>query len=57
MSVSDMLGRVIEKLESKEYNPGELILPIGSPKTLAGGMYLVNIEIDGQQVSKKVIVE
>jgi hypothetical protein len=57
VNVTDMLGRVIEKLETKEYKTGELILPVGNYKALDAGMYLVNIQIDGQLLSRKVIVE
>jgi hypothetical protein len=57
VQVADMLGRVIETMDAKTYQAGESILTLGTNNSYQTGVYFVNITIDGQQVSKKVIVE
>jgi hypothetical protein len=55
--VTDMLGRTIETIASKSYQSGETTLTIGADNAYQAGVYMVNIAIDGQHISKKVVVQ
>jgi hypothetical protein len=57
VNVTDMLGRTVETIASKSYQSGETTLTIGSGNTYQAGIYLVNINIDGQRVSKKIVIQ
>jgi len=57
VQVTDLLGRTVETIDSKQYQAGETILALGVNKAYQSGVYLVNINIDGQHISKKVIVQ
>ncbi|MHB8260768.1 MAG: T9SS type A sorting domain-containing protein [Bacteroidia bacterium] len=52
-----MLGRIVETIPTQQYSSGESIITIGNKTTYQAGVYLVNIDIDGQRISKKVIVQ
>ena len=54
--VVDMLGRTVETIPAKQYASGETVLTIGN-KTYQAGVYFVNINVNGQQISKKIIME
>lgn len=57
VNVTDMIGRTVETIASKSYQSGETTLTIGNDHTYQAGVYLVNINIDGQHISKKVIMQ
>ncbi|HKC69962.1 MAG TPA: T9SS type A sorting domain-containing protein, partial [Bacteroidia bacterium] len=57
VEVTDMLGRVIENMDAKTYQTGETIITLGAKNKYQTGIYFVNITVDGQKISKKVIVE
>ncbi|HTA62314.1 MAG TPA: C10 family peptidase [Bacteroidia bacterium] len=57
LQVNDMLGRVIETMDAKTYQAGETTITLGSKTAYQTGVYFVNITVDGQKISKKVIVE
>ena len=57
VTVTDMLGRTVETIPSKFYQSGETTLIIGANNTYQSGVYLVNITINGQHISKKVIIQ
>ena len=57
VQVVDVLGRNIENIPSKSYEAGETVLSIGSAKPYPAGIYFVNIDIDNQRVSKKIIIQ
>ncbi len=57
INVTDMLGRVIETNPAKLYTAGETTLAFGNSKSYQSGIYFVNLIIDGQLISKKVIVQ
>ncbi len=54
--VTDMLGRTIETIDAKTYQAGEASLLIGAKNNYQAGVYLVNINIDGQIITKKVLI-
>ncbi len=56
VNITDMLGRVVEVVNTKLYHVGETSLTIGANNAYQAGIYLVNIDIDGQRISKKVLV-
>ncbi len=57
VNVVDMLGRTVETIPTAQYASGETVLTIGNKTTYQAGVYFVNININGQQVSKKIIME
>ena len=57
VNVVDMLGRVVETNPSQYYQSGQTLITIGNKATYQSGVYFVNIDIDGQRVSKKVIIQ
>ena len=57
IDVRDVLGRIIETIPAKQYTSGEAKIIIGEKVTYQPGVYLVNINVDGQIVSKKIIIE
>ena len=56
VNVVDMLGRTVETIPAAQYASGETVLTIGN-ETYQAGVYFVNININGQQISKKIIME
>ncbi len=57
ITVSDMLGRMVETIAPKSYQSGKTTLTIGSDNVYQSGVYMVNITVDGQRISKKVIIQ
>ena len=57
VNVVDMLGRVVETIPAQQHTSGETVLTIGNKASYQAGVYFVNIVIDGEQISKKVIME
>jgi PKD repeat protein len=57
VNIEDMLGRSIETIPSKQYASGETIIAIGSKASYQTGVYFVNINVDGQHISRKVIIQ
>jgi hypothetical protein len=57
IQVTDMLGRTVETIDSKMYQAGETTLIIGADKAYEPGVYLVNINMDEQHISKKLLVQ
>ena len=55
--VTDMLGRTVETIPSTSYQTGETTLVVGANNAYQAGVYLVNINIDGQHIAKKVIIQ
>ena len=52
-----MIGRTVETIASKSYSSGETTLTIGSDNSYQAGIYLVNINIDGQHITKKIVIQ
>ncbi len=57
VNVTDVLGRSIESIPSKAYATGELSLSIGKEKVYQPGVYFVNMDVDGKQITRKVIIQ
>ena len=57
VSVVDMLGRIIETNPAQYYPSGETMVTIGNKVTYQPGVYFVNIDVDGQHISKKIIIK
>jgi len=57
VSVTDLLGRTIESIAAKQYAAGDAKLNIAEKAAYQAGVYLVNINIDGNIISKKIIIE
>jgi len=56
LNVTDMLGRTVESIDAKAYQIGETNLTIGAKNNYQAGVYLVNINVDGQIITKKVLI-
>jgi len=57
VNIVDMLGRVVETNPSQYYQSGQTLITIGNKATYQSGIYFVNIDIDGQHISKKIIIQ
>lgn len=55
--VTDITGRIVESEKSMNANPGEHILTVNENNSLKSGVYLVHFELNGQKMSRKLIVE
>ncbi len=55
--VTDVLGRTIETIPAKEYGTGATTLAVAQKKVYQPGVYFVNMDVDGKQVTKKIIVQ
>ncbi len=57
LNVVDMLGRVVETVPAQQYASGETVVTIGNKAAYQAGVYFVNINVDGEQISKKIVIE
>lgn len=57
INVIDVMGRVLEETVKTADNDGHISYTINQGGNLAAGVYFVNIDIDNQRVSKKVIIQ
>lgn len=56
-SLSDVTGRLVETEKKLNSSPGAHSLIINENASLQSGIYLVNFELNGQKMSRKLIVE
>lgn len=56
VNVVDMLGRVVESIPTQQYAAGNNTLTIGQ-QTYQAGIYFVNINVNGQLISKKIVMQ
>ena len=57
IQVVDMLGRLVEKVPAQIYTEGESNITIGNKSIYQSGVYFVQVNVDGQSVSKKIIMQ
>ena len=57
IKVVDIMGRVFEENTVISDNEGRVSHTINQNGTLASGVYIVNIEVNNQRISKKLIIE
>ena len=57
INVIDVMGRVLEESVKTAGSDGHISYTINQRGNLAAGVYFVNIDIDNQRISKKVIIE
>lgn len=57
ITVKDMLGRDVLKVADKTYDAGEQNININAASQLQSGIYLVNMNINGAVISRKLIVK
>lgn len=57
ISVTDVLGRVVETIAPQFYPAGELNMVLGAKKPYLPGAYFISIEADGEKISKKVMIQ
>lgn len=57
ISVIDLLGKVLEENQNIDATSNKVTYTINKNEQLAKGIYIVNIEVNGQRLSKKLIIE
>jgi PKD repeat protein len=57
ISVSDIMGRVLEETSVTSGNDGHINHSVNQSGHLAAGVYIVNIDINNQRISKKLIIQ
>lgn len=55
--VMDVIGRVVEQQKSLNLNPGRHTYLVNESQTLKSGIYFVNFELNGQKMSRKLVIE
>ncbi len=55
--VTDLLGREIESISAKQYAAGEIKLNIAEKIIYQPGMYIVNMNVDGKIISRKITIQ
>ena len=55
--MTDMLGRVVEQAYHIEHTGNEINYTINKNALLATGVYLINIDVNNQRITKKLIIE
>ncbi len=56
VNLTDVLGRTVESLATKTYEAGESHLILNG-KSCRPGVYMVNVDIDGQRITRKVLIQ
>lgn len=56
-SVTDVTGRVVEEERATEMTTGSHTMTINQSQKLKSGIYFVNFELNGQKMSRKIVVE
>lgn len=57
VTVTDVLGRVVETLPSKEYAKGDVTIVLAEKKTYQSGVYFINMDVNGKRISRKVTIQ
>jgi PKD repeat protein len=57
INLVDIMGRVLEETTKTANNDGRISHTINQGGNLASGIYFVNIDVNNQRISKKVIIE
>ena len=57
ISVLDIVGRVIEESNTPSMNGKNVSYTVNKNGTLAKGIYIVNIDVNNQRITKKLIIE
>lgn len=57
INLVDIMGRILEETTKTANNDGRISHTINQGGNLASGIYFVNIDINNQRISKKVIIE
>ena len=56
-NVIDVVGRVVEEQRTISVDPGYHNFTINSSQKLTAGIYFVNFELNGQKMSRKLVIE
>lgn len=57
ISVVDLVGRVLEETTKTVTNAGNMTHTINKDGSFAKGVYIINVEVNNQRISKKLIIE
>jgi hypothetical protein len=56
-NVVDVIGRIVEQEKSLNLSPGHHSFVVNESQTLKAGIYFVSFELNGQKISRKLIIE
>jgi PKD repeat protein len=57
ITVTDLLGRTIESVPLKQYAAGENKIKLAEKISYQPGVYIVNMHVDGEVITKKIVIE
>jgi PKD repeat protein len=57
VTVTDLLGRAVESVPAKQYAAGQTKIMIAEKTIYEAGVYLVNMNVDGTMITKKIIIK
>jgi PKD repeat protein len=57
ISVVDLVGRVLEETTKTSTSAGNVTYTVNKSGSLAKGVYIINVEVNNQRISKKLIIE
>ncbi len=57
ISVVDLVGRVLEETTKTATNAGNVTYTVNKNGSFAKGVYIINVDVNNQRVSKKLIIE
>jgi len=57
LTVTDILGNEVETLVNKSMKPGEQTISLNKNNSLAKGIYLVNFNVNGTLMTKKLVIQ
>lgn len=57
VSVTDVIGKTVEAEKIFNLNPGNHTVTVNEFQHLKAGMYIVNVELNGQKITRKLIIE
>lgn len=57
VSVVDLLGKVLEESQTIDASTNKVTYTVNKNGRLAQGIYIINIDVNGQRLSKKLIIE
>ncbi len=57
ITVVDVVGRVLEESSRTSANGGNITYTVNKSGTFAKGIYIINIDLNNQRISKKLIID
>jgi hypothetical protein len=57
ISITDITGRQIQWELNYNFNPGDQTIELNGNKEISGGIYFINLNVNGIKVCRKIVVE